>query len=306
MELHFYVFEFLLWSFICFSVYILTFKMARLKPNSLNGKIVWITGATSGIGEALAKECYLAGARVILSARRAKELERVAAECEKLGRGHHPDILALDLSNLDQLKEKAEEAISLHGRIDILINNGGISTRSSAIDTSFDVDQQVMNVNFFSAVLLTKSVLPSMIEQRSGTIVSVSSVQGLVGIGYRTSYSASKHALHGYFNSLRCELDGSGVNVTLVCPGYVNTQLSLNALNGAGSKHGKLDENTKKGYEPAHVARKMLEAIVAKQDQLVIAKPDAKVAIWLQTVWPSLLKIILNSRAKKEAANLSK
>ena len=164
-------------------------------------KVVWITGASSGIGEALALEFATQGARLILSARREDELRRVAAATQL----PELDLLVLpfDLNNTSNASGLAAQVINKFGRIDILINNGGMSQRSEAAETSETIERQLMEVNYFSAVNLTKAVLPYMKRQKSGQLVVLSSIAGKFGFYLRSSYSAAKHALHGYFESLR-------------------------------------------------------------------------------------------------------
>ncbi len=204
-------------------------------------KIVWITGASSGIGEALCYAFSNEGARLVLSARRAEELDRVRAKCAGEGDAHL--VLPLDLTRFDELPGKAQEALAHFGRIDILVNNGGVSQRSLAKDTAFEVDQALININYLGTVRLTKAVLPSMLERSSGHLVVISSLVGHVGTPLRSAYAASKHALHGFFNSLRAEVWRENVKVTIVCPGYIRTDVSINAFAGDGGKFNKMDRN---------------------------------------------------------------
>ncbi|ELR15573.1 Dehydrogenase/reductase SDR family protein 7like, putative [Acanthamoeba castellanii str. Neff] len=246
------------------------------------GKVVWITGASSGLGEALALELQAAGARLILSARREDQLERTPA-------GEEPSVLPLDVAELASLEGKVKDATAIHGRIDVLINNAGVS---------LEVDQRVMNINYFGTIALTKALVPAMTKQTTGGhIVVISSVQGKLGIPFRSAYAASKHALHGFFDSARFELEKQGIAVTLVCPGYIKTDLSLNALTGSGTSYGKMDETTAKGYEPAYVAQRVMQAVSEKRDEIMVAKPDATAGVFLKVLCPSLLKTILRKRA---------
>ncbi|MGZ4035760.1 MAG: SDR family oxidoreductase, partial [Bacteroidia bacterium] len=198
-------------------------------------KIVWITGASSGIGEALAHAFAAEGAKLILSARRNDELVRVKNSLKL----NDADvlILPLDLSDTSHVNELTKQVISKFGRIDILVNNGGMSQRSLAKDTSLENDRKLMEINFFGTVALTKSVLPFMLKQKSGHIIAMSSISGKFGFYLRSAYSASKHALHGFFESLRMEIYNDNIKVMIICPGRIKTNISINALTSDGSRH---------------------------------------------------------------------
>src|SRR5579863_8568116 len=190
---------------------------------------VWITGASAGIGEAMALAFHHSGAKLILSSRREDELKRVQSEC-----GGEPDtrILTVDVTQPTQLEERASAALRMFGGIDILVNNAGVSQRSLVKDTQMEVYRDLMEVNFFGAIALTKAVLPSMMERKSGHIVVISSLVGVLSTPLRSGYAAAKHALHGFFDALRAEVDRYGIQVTIVCPGFIRTDVSLNALRG--------------------------------------------------------------------------
>ena len=228
----------------------------------LKDKVIWITGASSGIGEALAYELARQGAKLILSARRKGELERVKGNCIAAAQ---PDvrILAMDLAKPETLKLSTEAAIQLFGHIDILVNNSGISQRSLVKDTIVNVDRQLMEVNYFGAVTLTKYLLPHFFTRKAGHFVTVSSVTGKFGTPYRSGYTASKHALHGFFDSLRAELwtQCPTIYVTLICPGFIHTPITLSAVTGDGSPLGKMDEAQFKGMPADQCAVKMVRAI---------------------------------------------
>ena len=238
-------------------------------------KVVWITGATSGIGEALAKEFALQGAKIIISSRRIEELERVK-NLLKLPEGDLL-ILPLDLEDLSN------------------INNGGISQRSLTKDTSIETDRKLMEVNFFGTVALTKSVLPYFLKQKGGHIVVVSSIVGKFGFHLRSAYAASKHALHGFFESLRMEIYNENVKVLIVCPGKIRTNISINAYTGDGSKHGKMDDSTNKGLSPEDCARKILKGIENNKEEILIGGNDIK-AVFLKRFFPTLFSIIIRKQ----------
>jgi dehydrogenase/reductase SDR family member 7B len=221
-------------------------------------KRVWITGASSGIGEALAYAFADKGAHLILSARNEQELNRVSAACVGAASVY---IQPLDLSRHDTLQNIAESVLKKVGKIDILLNNGGISQRSLAHETTLEVDKKLMDVNYFGTVALTRAVLPNMLLHQLGHIVTITSLMGKFGAPLRSSYAASKHALHGFFDSLRAEIGDTPIQVTMICPGYVRTNISINALTAGGRAQGTMDDATDKGMAPEKLAEKILVAI---------------------------------------------
>jgi short-subunit dehydrogenase len=238
----------------------------------LNNRVVWITGASSGIGEALAYEMAKQGARLILSARRKEELERVKGNCISSAQANI-HVLPFDLTKTETLKLTTEAAVQVFGHIDILVNNGGISQRSFAKDTLLDVDKRIMDVNYFGAVALTKNILPHFLKRKSGHLVTVSSVTGIFGTPYRSGYAASKHALHGFFDSLRAELwkdVKDAITVTMICPGFIHTPITLSAVTGDGSPLGKMDDAQYKGKPADWCARKIIRAIEKKNNEVYI------------------------------------
>jgi short-subunit dehydrogenase len=264
----------------------------------LNGKVIWLTGASSGIGEALAYELAGRGAKLILSARNKQQLERVKGNCASHAQ---PDIriLPLDLAQADTLQLCTEAAIQLFGHVDILINNGGISQRSLAKDTVLAVDRQIMEVDYFGSIALTKYLLPHFLQRKRGHYVTVTSVTGLVGTPYRTGYAAAKHALHGFYDALRAELWKDNIAVTLVLPGWVQTNISLNALAGDGTKHNAMDTTTAQGLLPAHVAVKMANAIERQREFVYIAGAKETLAIYLKRFVPKIFSKILRNATVK-------
>lgn len=260
---------------------------------SFANNVVWVTGASSGIGEALAYSLHKKGARLILSSRRGEALEQVKANCS--GDKSDIHILPLDLADAETLPAKAGEALSIYGHIDYLFNNGGISQRSLAVDTNPEVIRKVMEINFFGAVALTRAVLPSMIERKSGHIVVTSSVMGKFGTRLRSTYAASKHALHGWFDCLRQELFDHNIRVTLVCPGFVKTDVTLNALEGDGSRHGLMGRGQKEGMDPEKFAQKLLPKILKGEEEIYIGGKEI-IAVYLKRFTPGLLnKVLRNS-----------
>lgn len=260
---------------------------------SFKNKVVWITGASSGIGEALSYALHHRGAKLILSSRRSAALEEVKKNCS----GNHNDIhiLPLDLAATDTVDHKARQALTLYGHIDYLFNNGGISQRSRAVDTNLEVVRKVMEVNFFGSVALTKAVLPSMIERQSGHIVVTSSVMGKFGTKLRSSYAASKHALHGYFDCLRQEVHEHGITISLVCPGFIKTDVTKNALEGDGSKHNKMGKGQQEGMLPDEFAEKLLPKIAKQKNEIYIGGKEIA-GVYLKRWAPGLLhKLLLKS-----------
>lgn len=241
-------------------------------------KVIWITGASSGIGEELALQLATEKAILILSARREDELERVKTLCSQ----HTQDvrILPLDLSQIASLQTIAEKAVSFHGKIDILINNGGISQRSDALETAYEVERRIMDINFFAGVVLSKAVLPSMIQNKSGKLVLISSVTGKIGVPQRSMYSASKHALIGYFDSLRAELvkKKHNVQVHIICPGFIHTNISYNAVKGDGEAQHVMDPGQAKGMPVDVCVRKMVSAIRKNKKEVLIGGKETWMA----------------------------
>ncbi|XP_035913886.1 dehydrogenase/reductase SDR family protein 7-like [Anopheles stephensi] len=280
----------------------LTRMKEKRNARNLNGKVVLITGASSGLGEALAHSFYLAGCKVVLAARRKEELERVRKDLLELHATvptHPPIILPLDLSDLNSITGKVQSVLEIHGAIDILVNNGGISVRGDALSTAIDVDIRIMLVNYFGTVAMTKACLPSMIARKEGRIVCVSSVQGKFAIPHRSAYSASKHALQAFCDSLRAEVAKDNVSVTLISPGYINTALSMNALTGSGATYGKMDTATAAGASAEDTAANILKAIVRDEKDIIMAPIAPRAAYWLRHRLPSVYFWIMKKRAEK-------
>ena len=241
------------------------------KELSFEGKIIWITGASSGIGEALAYGWSKLGAHLILSARRGHELERVKAACA------HSDrctIAPLDLSRQEDIEAMADRMLQQFGAIDILVNNGGISQRSLVIETDVSVDRRIMEVDYFSGVILTKKLLPAMIAGGGGHIIAISSIVGIFGFPLRSAYSAAKHALHGFYETVWAELHAQGIRVTVVCPGRILTDVSVNALTKDGTPHGEMDHGQANGISSETCARKIINAVRKNKKEVYIGRKD--------------------------------
>ncbi|MBK6931817.1 MAG: SDR family oxidoreductase [Saprospirales bacterium] len=258
-------------------------------------KRVWITGASSGIGEALAYAFAAQGAHLVLSARNGQELQRVAATAAEKGRGNIL-IQPLDLARHDSIPGIVADVLRQVGKVDILIHCGGISQRSRALDTPLAVEKRLMDVNYFGAIALTKAVLPSMLTHQLGHIVTITSVTGKFGSPLRSAYAASKHALHGYFDSLRAELGNTPVQVTLICPGFVRTNISKNALTASGHAQGTMDDATARGMAPEEAARQILRAIRDGREEIWIGGKEV-LGVYLKRFFPAWFSKIIR-RAK--------
>lgn len=257
------------------------------------GRRVWITGASSGIGEALALAFHQAGAKLILSARREDELKRVQTVC---GGEAHTRILPMDVTNAAELPEKTRLALSLFNGIDLLVLNAGITQRSRTRETDESVYRQLMEVNFFAPEAMARAVLPSMLAQKSGRIVVISSVAGKFGVPMRSGYCATKFALHGFFEALRAEEESNGIHVTMVCPGYIRTDISLSALRGDGHKHAKMDPELAHGMPADDCARQILQGITRKKKEIIVAAAREKSLVYLKRFFPNVLAGMIGRR----------
>eukprot|EP00057_Strongylocentrotus_purpuratus_P028160 XP_011682634.1 PREDICTED: LOW QUALITY PROTEIN: dehydrogenase/reductase SDR family member 7B [Strongylocentrotus purpuratus] len=270
----------------------------------LKDKVVLITGASSGVGEACAIAFYRLGCKVILCARRAPELERVKKELmgPEIGSrdtSTHTPCHTLRPRKTRRVTDKAKEALALHGHVDILINNGGMSGRGSVAETVLSVHQKIMNVNHFGSLVLTSAILPNMISRRSGHILAVSSIQGRIAIPFRSAYSASKHAMQAFFDSLRAEVAEHNIQVTVLSPSYIKTNISLSALDGDGSVHAKMDSTTAGGMSTVYVADKVVDAVAKQQRDVVLGPFTHGAAIYIRALVPNLYFWIMAGRARK-------
>ena len=259
----------------------------------INNKIIWITGASSGIGEALAYAFNGMGNKVILSARNENKLQKVALNCPNPER---VSCLALDLAEAGEMEDKVKQALEIFGGVDILINNAGISQRSLIMDTQLSVYKELMDVNYLGTVALSKALLPHFVKQNSGHYVTVTSLMGKFGSPFRSGYCAAKHALHGFFDVMRMEHEKDGVNVTIVCPGFVQTNIARNALTGDGSTQNTQDKATANGLTPEVFARRLIKAVRKNKYEVYIGKGEVK-GVYLKRFFPRLLhKVVLKSQ----------
>lgn len=249
-----------------------------------NGKVVWITGASSGIGEALAYELARRGAKLVLSARREPLLERVRGRCE---RASEHMIVPLDLTQTESIPTATAKVLEHCGRVDILLNNSGISQRGTVSETAIDVDRKIMEVNYLGTVAMTKAVLPSMLARGRGQIVVISSIMGKLHTPLRSTYAASKHALQGFFGCLRDEVHDRGVHVCIICPGFVHTEISKHALTGDGSTYDRMDDAQSKAMSPEQFARRCADAIAADASDKMIGGRE----VWAARLAPFLPRV---------------
>ncbi|CCQ09900.1 3-oxoacyl-[acyl-carrier protein] reductase [Pseudoalteromonas luteoviolacea B = ATCC 29581] len=262
---------------------------------TLYKKVVWITGASGGIGEALAKECALAGAFVVLSARREKELQRVRSQLQC------PEkhlCLPLDITDTEAGVQALKHIIEKYGHLDWLINNAGLSQRALIRDTTIETDRKLFEVDFFAQIQLTRTALESLIAQQ-GKVVFISSVAGLVGTQYRGTYSAAKAALHLWANSLRAELANEGLSVATVFPGFVKTDVSINALTGDGKALGQMDNAQANAMSAEDFAQQTLSALLRDKQYVVVGGFKEKLAAMVSRISPEILyRMIRKSKVR--------
>jgi short-subunit dehydrogenase len=258
---------------------------------SLNNKVVWITGASSGIGLELSRQLSAKGCKLILSARRTDILEANRKELA------HPDkaiCVKIDLEQPEHFAEAVNTVISKFGKVDLMVHNAGISQRSYVLETDLSVDRRIMEINFMGTVALTKALLPHMVKQGSGYFAVVTSLVGKYGFGVRSSYAASKHALHGFFESLHIELADQGIGVTMICPGPVRTGLSLTALDGNGKPTGVMDDMQVHGMPVEKAVAEMIRAIEQGRREVVVGgfkeRLSVKLKAWLPGLFFNMIK----------------
>jgi len=256
----------------------------------MSDRTIWITGASAGIGEALAVRFAQEGARLVLSARRESELERVAARCREKGLGADQVlVLPLDVTAWEALPGAVQTVLDRFGHIDLLINNAGVSQRSLCLDTDMTVYRQLMEVDVMGQIALTKAVLPHMLERGAGHIAVTASVAGKVGAPLRTGYCAAKHAVMGFFDALRAEVEDQGVHVSTIVPGFIRTDISRNALAGDGQAFGQEDDDIAGGMAVNDCAEVVVKGLNAKKREIPVGKGKEMAALWLKRVAPEAL-----------------
>jgi dehydrogenase/reductase SDR family protein 7B len=261
-----------------------------------SGKIIWITGASSGIGEAMAYEFAKYKCQIILSSRNDSELLRVKNNCIELG--SKAFVYILDLTNPAQITEVTTQVLDKFGRVDVLVNNGGISQRSYIIDSPVDIDRKIMEVDYFGHVAITKALLPSMVANKFGQVIVMSSLSGLFGVPMRSAYCAAKHALVGFFETLRAEHFKDNIKVTIVCPGRIHTNISYHAVTSSGQPHGQMDKGQLNGIPVEKAARKILCAAKRNKKLYVIGGMEV-IMVYLKKFLPVIFyKIVTKIDAK--------
>jgi dehydrogenase/reductase SDR family member 7B len=250
-----------------------------------NDKVAWITGASSGIGEALSYQLSRLGCRLIISSNEAEQLASVEQKIIKDGK--KCTAIPFDLSDTSKIPEIADKAIAEYGRIDLLFNNGGISQRSLINETPLENDRKIMEINYFANIAITKAILPLMISQGGGHIAVTSSLSGLFGFPLRSAYCASKHALHGFYETLRIEHLKDNVKVTIACPDRVRTNISVNALSADGTSHGRMDKRQDKGITADECAFKIIQA-VNKGKIITLIGGNERISVYIKRYFPAL------------------
>ena len=273
-----------------------TSNCTGVKSQKFNDKVCWITGASSGIGASLAQELSLTGAKLILSARNVEGLEKVRSACL------HPEkvtILAFDMEDEESLPEFTMKAWDVFKGIDYVFLNAGLAVRDWVLDLEIRMFKKVMAVNFFSAVIITKTLLPFMIEKKHGHFVITSSQSGKHGIPKLSAYSSSKHALHGFFETLRAEYFKDGIRVTMIVPGLVRTDITIHSLRGDGSTSGKMQAAVAGGISPVTCARKMIKVVAEEKNESYIGGMEIY-SIWLKRFFPALLDSVIRNHPMKK------
>lgn len=255
------------------------------KENLFNGKIAWITGASSGIGESLVHEFIKRGATVIASSNDLSELERVKADCGDDGNRVH--CVPFDLSDTSEIDKIVNQQLNLSGRIDFLLNIGGISQRARIDETPMWLDRKIFEINYFGTIALTKAILPFMIRQQSGHILATSSISGRFGFPLRSAYSASKQALHGFFETLYLENKKFNIKSSVIIPGRVRTSISFHALDGEGKEHGKLDDGLAKGISPELAAEMIMKGIIRDKREILVGRKEL-ILLYIRRYFPWL------------------
>jgi len=263
----------------------------------MSAQTVWITGASSGIGEALAVRFARDGARLVLSARRQSELERVAVSCREAGlTADQVLVLPLDVTDWESLPGAVRAVLDTFGTIDLLVNNAGVSQRSLCKDTDMAVYQKLMDVDVMGQIALTKAVLPHMLERGSGHLAVTASVAAKVGVPLRTGYCAAKHAVMGFFDALRAEVEGQGLKVSTIVPGFIRTDISRNALAGDGSAFGEVDEDIAGGMDVTECAEVIFKGLKAGKREIPVGKGKEMAALWIKRIAPEVLFRIARAR----------
>lgn len=265
-------------------------------------KVVWITGASSGIGEQTAYQLNAIGARLIISSRNEEHLLITAKKCKT---NSPVSLLPIDLNEHQSLRQKSREALEVFGHIDFLFNIAGVAHRDLALNTDISIDKKIMQINYFGTIELTKLIIPSMIEHGGGHILVTSSLSGKYGIPMLSAYAASKHALQGFFNSLRGEVLNNNIKITIVIPGLINTGIIENALTGDGSVFGKNLKIQDKGYPADVCAKRIIEAVAKEKEEVFIGGKEG-VSLLMNRLFPGSFSGIIRNHPVKKLRDIKK
>ncbi len=260
-----------------------------------SGKTIWVTGASSGIGEHITYALSRLGARLIISSRRRDVLETVKQKCAN---PELVEIVTFDQGVESEVKKAVEEALSNNKKIDILFNNGGISQRGETMLTTSELTRKIFDINFFGNILLSRLVATSMIANGGGHLVITSSLLGKWGFHLRSSYAATKHALHGYYDSMRMETEQKGLAITIVMPGLIATEISRHAFNEKGEPTGEMDNNQAGGISPELCAQKILEGVASGKKEFGVGGKEI-LGLKVRRFFPNLFEKILRKRNAK-------
>lgn len=266
-----------------------------MKKIDLKGKNIWITGASSGIGASLAKQMNKMGAKVIASARREKKLIQLKNECT------YPENLItipLDIINQDSI-ESAVKEVNLLKKLDLVIHNAGIAQKGMVIENGMEIDRRIMETNYFGTVALTKAILPMFLNQGYGWFGVVSSFAGVLGVPGRSAYAASKHALHGFFDSLKAEHMGCKLDVSIIIPGFINTNITIKELKGNGEAYGKLEKSHRLGMTADQCATGIIDGLRKKQKRIIVGKIEV-LLLYIKRISPALSHYIISSHPMKK------
>lgn len=270
----------------------------------MDNKVVIVTGASSGIGKALSEFYAFRGYGVVMAARNEKKLNSLATELEKQGGNVLP--VKTDVSEEVDCKNLIDKAIEKFNRIDILINNAGISMRAMFKDTDLEVIRRLMNINYWGTVQCTKYALPHVLQQQ-GSIVGVISIVGHVGLPARSGYASSKFAIRGFLDTLRIEHLKDGLHVLVAAPGFTESNIRKTALTGNGTQQGGTPRNEGEMMSSEEVARRIAEAVDKRKRSLILTFKEGKLTVLLGKLFPKLLdKLTYNHMAKEPDSPLNK
>ncbi len=260
---------------------------------NFSGKTAWVMGASSGIGAELSKQLAEKGAKVILSARNENALNEIK---HTLKNEDLHFVFPFDLENTSDVDSKVSSLIGKVGEIHYLFNNGGLSQRATAFETQMVVERKIMEINYFGNIAVAKALLPYMRKQGGGKIIVISSIAGKFGFFLRAAYSASKHALHGFYESLRLEEEENNITVHIMCPGKINTDISKNALTESGEKHGVMDHNQKTGMTVSDCTNEILKAVEKNKREKLIGGKET-IAVYIKRFFPNLFYKIIRKQS---------